>query len=84
MIDQVGADILAVQEVGSMASLTHLNNRLAKPYAESCVVEGNSNRAIHLGVLSRFPVRVTSHRERHLVDPDGEERVCETCKEAVK
>lgn len=55
-----------------MASLTDLNSRLAKPYAESCVVEGNSNRAIHLGVLSKFPVRVTSHRERQLVGVDGE------------
>ena len=46
MIDQVAADVMLVQEVGSTASLQLLNQRLAKPYEYCAAVVGNSNRRI--------------------------------------
>ena len=73
MIDQVGADILAVQEVGSAQSLAGLNERLASPYAHVYFVAGNSNRSIHLGFLSKTPLVLTSHRQRLLLDPNNQQ-----------
>lgn len=68
MIDQVGADLMVVQEVGSQASLDAINTQLARPYTHCHVVPGNSVRAIHLGVLSRQPVNLISHRAVQLQD----------------
>ncbi len=72
MIDLVAADLLVVQEAGSQQSLETLNARLAAPYPHVHVVPGNSNRSIHLGVLSREAVTLTSHRELVLHDGDGQ------------
>lgn len=71
-IARIKADVLCLQEVGSLTSLELLNARLKQPYPEVGLLPGNSNRSIHLGFLSRWPMQLTSHRERPLVDADGQ------------
>ena len=68
MLAQVDADVMVLQEVGSLASLTELNQRLAQPYAHSGLLPGNTDRSIHLAVLSRYPLRLVSHRHSVLLD----------------
>ena len=71
MIDQVGADVMAVQEVGSVESLATLNARLAHPYPFCAVLPGNSNRSIHLGLLARRQFTFTTHQDLLLSDVEG-------------
>ena len=71
MIDQIDADLIALQEVGSEHSLTRLNERLARPYAFARFAPGNSDRSIGLAVLSRVAVAVTSYADLHLRDSEG-------------
>lgn len=71
MVTQVDADLLALQEVGSRATLAAFNDTLAQPYPYLACVNGNSNRSIHLGVLSRLPLALTSHAHLPLPDMDG-------------
>ena len=65
------ADVVMLQEVGSAAALEQVNAQLASPYPYSAVVEGNSERGIHLAALSREPFELRSHRELSLHDEDG-------------
>ena len=71
MIDQVNADVMVLQEVGSLEALERLNGRLQNPYPHLVCLPGNSRRSIHLGALSRLAVRASSHREADLTTPDG-------------
>lgn len=71
MIAQVDADVLLLQEVGSAASLDCLNAELSTPYRYAGCLPGNSNRSIHLAVLSRTPVTLTSHAGTDLTTADG-------------
>lgn len=67
-IAHLDADVLLLQEVGSLQSLQILNQKLTNPYPfEACVV-GNSERSIHLGVLSRESFQTHSHRNISLLD----------------
>lgn len=72
-IDKFDADVLLLQEVGSQAALEALNDRLANPYPIALCQLGNSTRDIHLGLLSRYPAHVMSHRQAVLNDVDGQE-----------
>ena len=71
MIEQVQAQLLVLQEVGSLATLECLNEQLANPYPFASLVPGNSTRSIHIGVLSRYPCQLTSHRQLPLTQTDG-------------
>lgn len=71
-IARVDADLLCLQEVGSKASLQQLNSSLKQPYPEVGLLPGNSNRSIHLGYLSRWPLTLSSHRELPLVGALGQ------------
>ena len=71
MIDQIGADLLMLQEVGSYEALTVLNERLASPYPHVVCLPGNSTRSIHLGALSRLPLTAASHKDMPLVGASG-------------
>jgi endonuclease/exonuclease/phosphatase family metal-dependent hydrolase len=70
-LGSIAADVVLVQEVGSLKALQALNADLATPYPFCAVVEGNSERGIHLGVLSREPFELTSHRHLVLCDEAG-------------
>ncbi len=72
MIDQVDADVLILQEVGSLASLELLNERLSSPYAHLACPPGNSDRSIHVAVMSREAHHTTSHADRVLTNDEGE------------
>ena len=72
MIAQVDADVLVVQEVGSHASLAALNTRLEQPYEHIGLQPGNSERSIHVGVLSKFALQLKSHRDLQLQDEQGD------------
>jgi len=65
------ADLLVLQELGSLASLEQLIGRLEAPYSHLGLLPGNSDRCIHLGVLSRYPVSLVSHRDTTLLDHSG-------------
>lgn len=67
----VGADVVLLQEVGSEALLAGLNESLSSPYPFFAVQPGNSARGIHLGILSREPVEIASHRRHELTDESG-------------
>lgn len=71
-IARTKADVLCLQEVGSLKSLELLNGRLKLPYPEVGLIPGNSNRSIHCGFLSRWPLQLRSHRELPLTDGDGQ------------
>ncbi|NKB98683.1 MAG: hypothetical protein GKR90_09365 [Pseudomonadales bacterium] len=71
MIQLVDADIVLLQEVGSLGVLKHLNDRLERPYEQVGLLEGNSNRSIHLGTLCRLPCTLTSHKSAPLYDRLG-------------
>lgn len=65
------ADLIALQEVGSHAALTALNDLLTHPYPHLAVVPGNSTRGIQLAFASRVPIQVFSHADRVLFDRAG-------------
>ena len=72
MVSNVHADVWLLQEVGSLATLQAFNEGLAEPFSEVALLPGNSDRSIHLGVLSRLPLSVTSHRHTPLLDAEGQ------------
>ena len=71
MVGVVDADVLLIQEAGSLASLELLNARLARSYEHLGLIPGNSTRSIHLAVMSRLPVNLCSHRRIRLTDIAG-------------
>lgn len=71
MISALAADVVLMQEVGSQQTLELLNNQLTCPYEFATVVVGNSDRSIHLAVLSRRRARISSHRDLPLDPGDG-------------
>jgi len=72
MIGLVDADLLVLQEIGSKTTLSKLNERLDRPYPYIGLCAGNSRRSIHLGVLSRLPIKLTSHAKRVLTSENNE------------
>ncbi len=72
-IDALSADVLLLQEVGSANRLAATNEALTSPYPFIGLLPGNSNRGIHLAVMSREPFELTSHRSEVLTDEQGTE-----------
>jgi endonuclease/exonuclease/phosphatase family metal-dependent hydrolase len=72
-INKLGADIVLLQEVGSQSALDELNARLKVPFNYAQVQLGNSDRDIHLAILSRHPFRLISHREQTLFNETGDD-----------
>jgi endonuclease/exonuclease/phosphatase family metal-dependent hydrolase len=70
-IGHLGADVILLQEVGSIEVLDTVNGSLNDPYPFRAVLPGNSDRGIHLAILSRAPFELTSHRDLTLTDPGG-------------
>lgn len=71
MIDATQADVLALQEVGSVEALDRLQSLLRQPFPQATFCPSNSSLGIHLAVLSRFTFAVSSHRETVLWDELG-------------
>ena len=72
IIRKADCDLLALQEVGDDRSLEDFNqHRLGALYAHQAMSRGNSERGIHVALLSRFPVNsLLSHRETTLMQDD--------------
>uniref|UniRef100_A0AAU2A453 Endonuclease/exonuclease/phosphatase family protein n=1 Tax=Streptomyces sp. NBC_00093 TaxID=2975649 RepID=A0AAU2A453_9ACTN len=66
---EVGADVLALQEVENVDTLKHFRARsLGAAYPYVAGVDGNDPRLIDVAVLSRFPItHIRSHQ--HFLDP---------------
>jgi len=73
VLDEVNADIIALQEIDSLKSLEVLNEALERPFDHLAFQLSNSRRQIHLAYLSRFPIQKKSYRKRVLKDEEGEE-----------
>jgi endonuclease/exonuclease/phosphatase family metal-dependent hydrolase len=72
-INKLGADIVLLQEVGSIDALDELNARLKVPFDHAQMQSGNSDRDIHLAILSRHPFRLSSHRQQSLASETGDD-----------
>ncbi len=71
--DVVNADVLAVQEVEHIEILRQFNrDRLHNLYPHAVLIEGNDQRLIDVGVLSKWPIGIiVSHQAAtHEDDPD--------------
>lgn len=68
MIAKVDAHVVALQEVENDLALSELNQRLPNPYPHCGLLQGNSRRGINLAFMSRFAIRLTSHRQTILKD----------------
>ncbi|MDX3454494.1 endonuclease/exonuclease/phosphatase family protein [Streptomyces sp. ME02-8801-2C] len=68
---EVGADVLALQEVENVDTLKHFRARsLGAAYPYVAGVDGNDPRLIDVAVLSRFPItHIRSHQ--HFLDPSS-------------
>jgi endonuclease/exonuclease/phosphatase family metal-dependent hydrolase len=71
-LELADADVVALQEVGSLAALAAVNQLLSQPYPYLYLIPGNSVRGIHLAFASRFPGSLSSHRHLDLRDERGE------------
>jgi len=76
VIAEVNADILVVVEVDNRIALTRFNNQVVTPqlaqkglppYVHNMLIDGNDDRGIDVGILSRFPiVSMRSHIDERL------------------
>ena len=64
-------DLVSMQEVGSLSALKDLNSLLKTPFAHLLLAQTNSDRGIHLGFMSRYPLKLHSYRESPLLDEEG-------------
>lgn len=72
IVENVNADVLAVQEVEHIEILKEFNRtNLGGLYPHVVLIEGNDNRLIDVGLLSKLPIgAITSHQAaRHHEDP---------------
>lgn len=70
-VDRMLPDVLALQEVGSIAALEEFNARLRAPFPHLGLLPGNSARHISVAFMSRLAFRMTSHAARILRDEAG-------------
>ena len=59
VVRALDADVLAVQEVESLEVLKHFRDKMLggrEAYPHAVVIDGNDERRIDVGVLSRFPI----------------------------
>ncbi|MFT5111963.1 MAG: endonuclease/exonuclease/phosphatase family metal-dependent hydrolase [Parasphingorhabdus sp.] len=63
VITNINADIVCLQEVASLSVLEDINQRLDSPYQYWQLEEGNSNRGINIGMMSRLAFKGLSHKQ---------------------
>jgi endonuclease/exonuclease/phosphatase family metal-dependent hydrolase len=77
VIATVNPDVLILVEVESRPVVQHFHDQvllplIKRPYAYNMVIDGNDERGIDVGILSRFPIqRIRSH----ITDKSGDHRV---------
>ena len=72
VIEAVNADILCLQEVENASVLDEINQNLSNPYTYCLIENGNSDRGINVGIMSRLIFDGQSHRNTHLKDKNGQ------------
>lgn len=85
VIDAVNADVLVCIEVENRPTVVRFNEQVLgaefdKAYPHVMVIDGNDDRGIDVGVLSRYPIRwVRSHVDDR--NPDGARTFSRDCPE---
>jgi endonuclease/exonuclease/phosphatase family metal-dependent hydrolase len=78
VIKDVGADILAVVEAEDRIALVRFNNQLLKPlngdYSEIMLIDGNDERGIDVGLMTKNSLHITSMTS-HINDRRDEETI---------
>jgi endonuclease/exonuclease/phosphatase family metal-dependent hydrolase len=78
IISEVDADVLVLCEVENRPCLQHFCDQFLRPlmknrtYGWNMVIDGNDQRGIDVGILSRFPI---THMRSHITDLIGDSRV---------
>ena len=70
-INSVAADILCLQEVENESVLEEINESINEPYEYYLLEQGNCNRGINLGMMSRMIFEGQSHKNLALKDANG-------------
>ena len=70
-LNHLRADVVAVQEVESTRAMREINQWLKNPYPYVESQPGNSQRGLHLGFFSRFPMTLRTHSDVWLTDETG-------------
>lgn len=75
VIDASEADVLSLQEVENLSSLTEFRDKygLAEEYPHVVLIEGNDRRGIDVALMSKYPINnVKSHADK-VFDVPGEQ-----------
>lgn len=85
VIDETNADILVCIEVENRPTVKRFNKQVLgaefnKAYPHYMVIDGNDDRGIDVGLLSRFPIRVVKSHVDDL-NPNGEFTFSRDCPE---
>jgi endonuclease/exonuclease/phosphatase family metal-dependent hydrolase len=73
VLDELGADLVILEEVENLRVLDALATRVTQPYAQRVLLPGNDPRGIHVAALARVPLgRVVSHRDDPLPSPSSD------------
>jgi len=77
VIAEVNPDILVLVEVESRPAVQHFHDKvlrplLQQPYPYNMVIDGNDERGIDVGILSRYPIQ---RMRSHINDAKGESRI---------
>lgn len=73
VIRKTDADVLALQELSSEKTLKKFmkDHGLDKIYPHVGFVKGNDQRGINVGIISKYPMEVTSHKDTRFPLADG-------------
>jgi endonuclease/exonuclease/phosphatase family metal-dependent hydrolase len=76
VIAEVNPDILVLVEVESRPAVQHFHDEvllplMKRPYGYNMVIDGNDERGIDVGILSRFPIQ---QMRSHITDVTGKSR----------
>lgn len=79
VVRDVGADVLAVVEAESRVALARFNEQIlaaagAEPYRHTMLIDGNDERGIDVGILTRAPHPIGTMRS-HVDDRDASGRI---------
>jgi endonuclease/exonuclease/phosphatase family metal-dependent hydrolase len=77
VIAEVNPDILVLVEVESRPAVQHFHDKvllplLKHPYPYNMVIDGNDERGIDVGILSRYPIQ---RMRSHIADSKGKSRI---------
>jgi len=77
VVRDVGADVMAMIEVEDRRALQQFSEKLLPsvkgvPYDQTMLIDGNDERGIDVGILSRYPIQ---RMRSHISDAQGKSRI---------